>query len=530
MPARKLHAEERVRQRLAHRRPRPRASPAPAGGGGSGIRGLRLRVRVGLRQDPRPERASPPPRARSGRRGCGPGSPRSSRRRGPRPPAAPRSPWARWPGTSPAPAARGGRAARSSDLRLLVEAGADPVAHELPHHRVAVALGGVCTAWPMSPTRLPGRQASMPANRDSRVAVMRRVASGLACPTATVRAASPKKPSTMQPRSRPTMSPSRSLRGPGDAVDDLLVHRDAQRRRVAAVAQERRARPRLLDVLARDPVHLLRGDPGHRGRLERVEGVDHDPAGARHRLELAPGLLDAHAGTSTACEQLLEHHVHRPVAVDRDHPRAGAVVLDQRERALVVLAGAAAPPPTRGRPRAARAPVPQASQTPGASAGRSSGGRWPGRPGTSAGRRAAASARGAGTSKSNTTQARGSPPVISSSPCAWGSVRGKPSKTNPGRSPARRCARARGPPAGGRATRFPFSISGWALLPERRVLGDRGPEHLARPDLRDPQVRGEPRRLRALPRPRGAEEDHADGVRGPAGASGVHEFSCLPGP
>ncbi len=55
----------------------------------------------------------------------------------------------------------------------------------------------------------------MPAKSDSRVACMRRAASALARPTATVRAASPKKPSTMQPRSRPTMSPSRSFRGPG---------------------------------------------------------------------------------------------------------------------------------------------------------------------------------------------------------------------------------------------------------------------------------------------------------------------------
>ncbi len=40
-------------------------------------------------------------------------------------------------------------------------------------------------------------------------------ASALTLPTRTVRAASPKKPSTMQPRSRPTMSPSSSLRLPG---------------------------------------------------------------------------------------------------------------------------------------------------------------------------------------------------------------------------------------------------------------------------------------------------------------------------
>ena len=73
----------------------------------------------------------------------------------------------------------------------------------------------VCTACPMSPTRLPGWQTSMPARSDSRVTFMSRFASSLVGPTATVRAASPKKPSTMHPRSRPTMSPSRSFRGPG---------------------------------------------------------------------------------------------------------------------------------------------------------------------------------------------------------------------------------------------------------------------------------------------------------------------------
>ena len=55
----------------------------------------------------------------------------------------------------------------------------------------------------------------MPAKSASRVTFISRAASSLARPTATVRAASPKKPSTTQPRSRPTMSPSRSFRGPG---------------------------------------------------------------------------------------------------------------------------------------------------------------------------------------------------------------------------------------------------------------------------------------------------------------------------
>jgi hypothetical protein len=53
---------------------------------------------------------------------------------------------------------------------------------------------------------------SMPAKSASRVVSIRRRASSVTRPTATVRALSPKKPSTTQPRSRPTMSPSFSLR------------------------------------------------------------------------------------------------------------------------------------------------------------------------------------------------------------------------------------------------------------------------------------------------------------------------------
>src|SRR5258706_1884439 len=57
---------------------------------------------------------SPPPTARSGRRGSCPSSPPSSRPSAPRPRGRPRSAWARWPGTGPAPVAPGGPAGRSS--------------------------------------------------------------------------------------------------------------------------------------------------------------------------------------------------------------------------------------------------------------------------------------------------------------------------------------------------------------------------------------------------------------------------------
>ena len=47
------------------------------------------------------------------------------------------------------------------------------------------------TAWPMSPTRFPGRHLSMPARSESSVIFMRRRAASLTRPTPTVRAASP---------------------------------------------------------------------------------------------------------------------------------------------------------------------------------------------------------------------------------------------------------------------------------------------------------------------------------------------------
>ena len=55
--------------------------------------------------------------------------------------AARRSPWARWPGTSRHQALAPARGSVVRDLRLLVKARPDAVAHELAHHRVAAALG-----------------------------------------------------------------------------------------------------------------------------------------------------------------------------------------------------------------------------------------------------------------------------------------------------------------------------------------------------------------------------------------------------
>ena len=65
----------------------------------------------------------------------------------------------------------------------------------------------------MSPIRPPTRTAETPATRARQVSVTSSLhGRGRPRPTTAVRAASPKYPSTIAPRSRPTMSPSRSFR------------------------------------------------------------------------------------------------------------------------------------------------------------------------------------------------------------------------------------------------------------------------------------------------------------------------------
>ena len=73
----------------------------------------------------------------------------------------------------------------------------------------------VCTAWPMSESRLPLRTCSMPAHRLSSVTVSSLRASSEISPTGMVRAASPCQPSMMAPQSMEMMSPSTSRYGPG---------------------------------------------------------------------------------------------------------------------------------------------------------------------------------------------------------------------------------------------------------------------------------------------------------------------------
>ena len=71
------------------------------------------------------------------------------------------------------------------------------------------------TAAEMSPTRLPGTAAAIPAIIARRVAVTSASTSGVEAPATNVRAASPCQPSTMAPTSTDTIWPSRIARSPG---------------------------------------------------------------------------------------------------------------------------------------------------------------------------------------------------------------------------------------------------------------------------------------------------------------------------
>src|SRR5689334_21044314 len=131
----------------------------------------------------------------------------------------------------------------------------------------------------MSPMRPPAFTAAMPFISAWRVTSISFCAFSETLPTPTVRAASPKKPSTLQPaRSR-------------DAVDHFLVDGDAERGRIAAVAEERRLRARLLDRLEGDAVHVLRGHARLRVLLQPVQRLGEDRARAVHLLELRARLL-----------------------------------------------------------------------------------------------------------------------------------------------------------------------------------------------------------------------------------------------
>ena len=247
----------------------------------------------------------------------------------------------------------------------------------------------------------------------------------------------------------------------------------------------------------------------------------------------SPQDLHGHARTSTASSSSREHHVHRPVAVDRDHPRArrgsgrSAGTSARRtprsrsrhDRLVVVLALDQRRCRTRRRRRAA-------------SAGRSAGGNVAWQLGHQ--RRPE--------SRSISTVARHL--EVEHHATRAGRRPASPRAPPPGRSCAgSRRARSRGAvrrldPLAARAprstssgTRLPFSISGLDLA-ARAACRPRSPSAASRRSRSSARRRcaASLRRLRPLPGPGGAEEDHAHGVCGAAGVSGDHESSCLPCP
>src|SRR4030065_66938 len=99
----------------------------------------------------------------------------------------------------------------------------------------------------------------------------------------------------------------------GDAVDDLLVDRDADRGRIAPVALERRHGPELTGPLLGVEVEIPRPDAGPDERLELAEDRGHDAAALAHGLELGRGLEDDHR--------------HSPVPVLSARPRTASRTL-----------------------------------------------------------------------------------------------------------------------------------------------------------------------------------------------------------
>ena len=244
-------------------------------------------------------------------------------------------------------------------------------------------------------------------------------------------------------------------------------------------------------LLARDSVHLLRGDAGLRGRLEHVECLDDDAAGARHRLELAR--QDFWTLTRAPRPRRAARGTRRPSAGCRP-PGSSAPGCGSTRSAGTSARRTAwsrrATTDSWSSSRCTRA-APQASQTPGCFGGSFS--RWyvawqlghQRRPDS----RSISTSRG--TSKSNTTQPRGSPPVILSSPCAW-PQRAREAVEHEAAGAVRRL----GPLAHELdqhvvGDEVPLLHHRVGLSPDRRVPGDRVAQHLAGPDLR--HARGAPR-------------------------------------
>ena len=95
------------------------------------------------------------------------------------------------------------------------------------------------------------------------------------------------KPSSVTPTSTETMSPSSSRYAPGMPWTTIVVRRDADRGRVAAVAHRGRDAAVRADELLGDAVELGVVTPGSSCSPTSVDRVGDDLAGARHLLDLA---------------------------------------------------------------------------------------------------------------------------------------------------------------------------------------------------------------------------------------------------
>jgi hypothetical protein len=173
-------------------------------------------------------------------------------------------------------------------LWILVQAGTDAVSHELAHHGEAVGLR--VPLHRVADVAHPVARLAHPDPGEERLLGHAHELRGLLSDPAHghrargVAVEAPHDAAEVEPDDIALLQAPR----PGDAVHDLLVDGDAERGRVSPVAQERGARARLLDAVARDAVHLARGHAGLRGLGQHAQGVHHDRAGAVHLLQLGP--------------------------------------------------------------------------------------------------------------------------------------------------------------------------------------------------------------------------------------------------
>ena len=123
----------------------------------------------------------------------------------------------------------------------------------------------------------------------------------------------------------------------GDAVDDHVVERGAQRRRISPVVEECRHAAGRADQLLGVAVELPGGDPGRDHRLELVEHAVNDARSPASISSISPGgLEDRHLARLDRVQDRPPHLVHRTVAVDLAQQPAAPVVVDQRLGLLAV--------------------------------------------------------------------------------------------------------------------------------------------------------------------------------------------------